>query len=74
MINVPAEETKESSGVENYERLLEITKNIDNFTPEDIDDWTEQGAFIFLSSGTTGLPKGVLITHENTSYPLIQFQ
>lgn len=60
--------------IKNLENLLKATTtDLENFKPEDFDS-SEQTAFIYLSSGTTGFPKGVISTHKNLRAPLSYFR
>lgn len=59
---------KNKSDAEDYQNFLDKYTNQYfnpyNFTPEDLDAENHIAA-ILSSSGTTGLPKGVMITHKN---------
>ncbi|XP_022907546.1 luciferin 4-monooxygenase-like isoform X2 [Onthophagus taurus] len=58
------------SGYDTLSTFIEKNYNknfcIDNFKPKDVNP-IDQIAFITSSSGTTGLPKAVMITHDNIS-------
>ena len=48
--------------------IVEKYRNItdpDTFLPLQIDDNSKRMAVIFCSSGTTGFPKGVMLSHKN---------
>lgn len=47
--------------------------NPDEFEPVDVQGWTDV-AYILYSSGTTGLPKGVMLTHLNVLYSAASFE
>lgn len=63
-------------GATNFDRLLTNTNvgvNLDSnleYQPECIIDPSKEVALILLSSGTTGLPKGVMLTHANAAHNL----
>lgn len=60
----------ESNGVLCLEELLlQGSADIENFETEMAEE-----AIILLSSGTTGHPKGVLITHENIQFSIECFR
>ncbi|XP_049836442.1 uncharacterized protein LOC126281486 [Schistocerca gregaria] len=52
---------------------LDSAGNVDleEVAAADQPDWLEHVAFIMCSSGTTGLPKGVMLTNRNILYQLI---
>lgn len=53
------------SGVINFDDIIQGVEDVDdNFKPPQI-DLKETVATILCSSGTTGLPKGVMCTHDN---------
>lgn len=52
--------------ITSFEHLLRKINSIDpKYFKLATFDCSEQGALILMSSGTTGLPKGVLLTHKN---------
>lgn len=65
-------ENENDSGIQCFEELIEnVTVNINEFEPEDYD--ISEDALIMLSSGTTGHPKGVQLSHENMRSALLPF-
>jgi len=63
--------SEDNCGVDCIENLLKsVTMDTESFVPQAF-DYSEQGAFILLSSGTTGLPKCVLLTHQNLRTALV---
>ena len=55
---------KSVSGCINLDLVIEAGSNIDEYTKTEI-DVMEDMACLPYSSGTTGLPKGVMLTHFN---------
>lgn len=58
--------SKNQMSIITFDDLLEVVPHIDpeSFEPETLNS-SEDGALIFMSSGTTGLPKCVIATHDN---------
>lgn len=54
-------------GVQLLQSLLEPDVDVDSFEAADVRG-AEDAALILYSSGTTGLPKGVILTHVNVLY------
>ncbi|XP_059617917.1 luciferin 4-monooxygenase-like [Phlebotomus argentipes] len=54
------------SGFLHMENLLEESADLEDFCPPDVDDKT--CAVILCSSGTTGMPKGVSLTHRHLQF------
>lgn len=68
IITIDHEQTNFDSEVKLLKHLLrEELVDVDSFKP------TKKGNFIYMSSGTTGLPKGALLTHSNIKEALITF-
>ncbi|RZC39587.1 4-coumarate--CoA ligase 1-like [Asbolus verrucosus] len=61
-IVIYGEETSEDA--RNFNTLLERTEGEESFSPVELDP-KEEVAFILTSSGTTGIPKCVMLTHAN---------
>ncbi|CAH0594280.1 unnamed protein product [Chrysodeixis includens] len=61
-----------ASGIIEYKNVG-VHINPVEFEPEDVQGWTDV-AYILYSSGTTGLPKGVMLTHLNVLYSAVSFE
>lgn len=58
------------ASLKNFDEFLKNGKNdMDNFYPDDSKE-TEDVCMIILSSGTSGLPKGVMLSNKNLTYAL----
>ncbi|XP_075982700.1 luciferin 4-monooxygenase-like [Anticarsia gemmatalis] len=60
------------SGVIDY-KSVGVKVNPYEYEPVDVQGWTDV-VFILYSSGTTGLPKGVMLTHVNVLYSAASFE
>jgi len=60
-------ETVEISGDEHHLRFSELLDNDGRYTPHPIGDPREALAILQYTGGTTGLPKGAMLTHANLS-------
>lgn len=54
-------------------KTVGVKVNPVEYEPEEVQGWTDT-AFILYSSGTTGLPKGVMLTHLNLLYSAASFE
>lgn len=50
-----------------------VQGNPKDYEPEEVQGWSDV-AYILYSSGTTGLPKGVMLTHLNILYSASSFR
>ncbi|WP_447777826.1 long-chain-fatty-acid--CoA ligase [Variovorax boronicumulans] len=60
-------ETVEISGDEHHLRFSELLDNDGRYTPHPLGDPREALAILQYTGGTTGLPKGAMLTHANLS-------
>ena len=60
-------ETVEISGDEHHLRFSELLDNDGRYTPHALGDPREALAILQYTGGTTGLPKGAMLTHANLS-------
>ncbi|PBI89248.1 Long-chain-fatty-acid--CoA ligase [Variovorax boronicumulans] len=60
-------ETVEISGDEHHLRFSELLDNDGRYTPHPVGDPREALAILQYTGGTTGLPKGAMLTHANLS-------
>ena len=61
-----------ASGIIDYKSVA-VQVDPKDFEVEEVQGWTDV-AYILYSSGTTGLPKGVMLTHLNVLYSASSFE
>ncbi|RZC40667.1 AMP-binding domain containing protein [Asbolus verrucosus] len=70
--NIVIYDDETSEDARNFNNLLEHTEGGESFSPVELDP-KEEVAFILTSSGTTGFPKCVMLTHASFRVNLICF-
>lgn len=66
-------DTPEDSGVLLLSKVAVARSDVRSYEPAHVEGHLDT-AFILYSSGTTGLPKGVMLTHKNILYSVAMFE